>query len=156
MISILRWIFFIPAAALACALATFVVYTVMLMGMYMFEFGRLGWINFIAHVGGCPSLDMTWFRAAQLYGTNGFAIGAVLVYVGAIVAPSHKKLVAFIVASVAIILSVGAIAISVLVPPPHWKGAWLWVCTGFGAGLMAYLGQDGKISFDKSWKELLK
>lgn len=118
-ITVLRWIFFIPAAILSAWIAWLLVYylnvvTMESQGVYSKSFLSRTFLEFISH----------------------FAMGGALVYVGAMVAPNNQKTIAYILVAVGLVLA-GFLLFPAFIVKDYWA-IWGGASLIFGLGAAAY------------------
>ncbi len=118
-VAVLRWVFFIPLAVGGALLASFLV----MLG------NRLTIESMGIHLDSLP------VRTAIETMSNG-AMGAAFVYIGAVIVPDHRRIVAYVMAIVSLVGGGFALFAAVL-----FRNLWMvWnvVCLVAGAGMMAY------------------
>lgn len=128
-INVLRWIIFIPGAALGSWLAwTF--------------FNATGKFSFW-YVG----VDSDWFISQLYFETAGpAAMGAAFIFVGAKIAPSHRKIVAYILAGLGCMIS-GFTLFSGITVGNGWT-IWGSFCLAIGIGVFMYSIYLGEINIE--------
>ena len=118
-VTVLRWIAFLPSALLAAWLAWFLVallnrVTMRMQGIDPGSFFFRGFIEYISHA----------------------VMGAAFVYTGAKIVPSHKKVVAYILAAIGLVLAVFLLFPSIMAAD-YWA-IWSDFSLIFGVGVTAY------------------
>jgi hypothetical protein len=126
-ILILRWITFLPCGLLASVLGW---YAINIIGEILLN---LGWVP----------IDTDSFISKVYFISVGHGIsGLIFVYIGAIVAPSKRVLVAIILCFIGIILSGGLIIPAIKIQ--DWWSVWggIYMALGSGAGVwLIYLSK---------------
>jgi hypothetical protein len=126
-----RWIAFGPVAALAAFVTPFTVKLINRLGLF--------WVG----------LDPDWLLSrAYIEALAGLGMGAVFVYVGARVAPNHKRNATVTLAGVALVLTGGALFADLLVADywAVWQGAFFAV----GACAVSYSIVKGEITIESA------
>ena len=124
-LNVLRWVGFLPAAALAAWLAWIVVNIL----------GRFS----LGYTGVAPEdfLGKFYFNTA-----GHAAMGGAFVYVGAKIAPSYKVIVAFVLGGLGIIVAGFLLFPAVMVR--DWWAVWGGFCVAVGAGSLVYSVHAGE------------
>ena len=118
-LTILRWIAFLPGAFLAAGVTWFLLF--FLSPAVFLSVGR----------------DANSFFSLvlrQLFSSA--AMGAAFVYIGAKIAPFHKKMVVYVLAALCSILAVVSLPPAIMIGN-YWE-TWGLICLIFGAGATAY------------------
>lgn len=128
-IAALRWLGFLPGAFLCAWLACSLIF-----------FGN----NLFASMIGINPGDFL-FRLFIIAWSNG-VMGATFVYAGARIAPDSRKVVAYVLALIAVLIA-GFIAFPVIAQQNWWAIVEIIAMSG-GAGVIAYQVAEGKIDLD--------
>ncbi len=128
-IDILRWVAFLPGAAVAAWLAWILINIL----------GRFS----LSYVG--ITSDSIW---GQFYfNTAGHsAMGAAFVYIGAKIVPSYRKVVAYVLAGAALVL--GGFLLFPAVMVRDWWAVWGCICIVLGVGAVVYLIHQGETDIE--------
>jgi hypothetical protein len=125
----LRWLGFVPGAFIAAWLAWLLIFFGNKVSMWMMGINPDGFINklFIEVI------------------SNG-AMGAAFVYIGSRIAPVNRKVVAYILAVIAMLIA-GFLAFPAIVQQNWWAVVGVIAMAG-GAGLVVYQVAEGELDLD--------
>lgn len=123
-VEILRWVVFLPGAALGAWVAWILINT---LGGFGLGFVGIGRNSFLAQF---------YFNTA-----GHAAMGAAFVYVGAKIVPSNQRIVAYILAGLGLVLDGVALFPSIMVG--NGWAIWGSICIVNGIGAMVYLINRG-------------
>lgn len=126
---LLRWISFLPAAVLSSLIAW---YAVNIIGRFSLSFVGIGPEDFIGKV---------YFMTA-----GHCAMGAAFVYVGAIIAPAHRVIVAFVLGGIGIVVSGFLLFPAVIIR--DWWAVWGGFFVAIGAGVVVWAVHAAEIDLD--------
>lgn len=128
-LNILRWIIFLPASFGATWIVWFIV-TI----LNRFSLSFMG-------------IDMDSFMARlSVETTSHVAMGAAFVYAGVQITPDHKKIVAYCLAGLGLVVS-GFILFPSIIVRNYWA-IWGGLCVIGGVGAVTYLIHQGETSID--------
>jgi hypothetical protein len=128
-VEILRWVVFLPGAALGAGVAWILINTV---GRFSLGFVGIGPNSFLAQF---------YFNTA-----GHAAMGAAFVYIGAKIVPSNKKIVAYILAGLGLVLGGFALFPAIMVGS-GWA-IWGSICVVNGIGAVVYLINRGETDIE--------
>lgn len=132
-INILRWIVFMPCAFLGAQLAWILIN---ILGRFSLSFVGIYADSF---------LGQFYFNTA-----GSSAMGAAFVYIGTVISPSHRKIVAYILAGVGLITGGFGLFASVMVED-GWA-TWGAFCMIGGVGAVTYLIQKGELNIGETYR----
>lgn len=128
-ITILRWIAFLPVALGAAGLSWILIN---ILGRF-----SLGYVG----------MHLDSFLGQFYFNTAGHAaMGAVFVFVGANIAPSHRKIVAYCLAGIGLVVS-GFMLFPAIMIENYWA-IWGSLCVILGVGFVTYSIYKGEANID--------